>query len=202
MRIDQHTASPRTVTPVARTRAALGAAALLGLAIGFSSPALAQGPGQAPAPLHYAPQRNQPSPAVQAAISDIIVRMNHAIDANDYASYAAFYAEDGYIDSGFGPLSRGRAAIIASLNQSAPFITNKRHVAGNILINRDGDRYTAVYYLTVFERAAGLTLVGTALITDTFVRRGGRWEVASHQTRMDPATRKAMAATMAAQPGQ
>lgn len=162
---------------------------------------MAQTPGQTATAPHYAPQREQASPAVHAAIGDLIARMNHAIDANDYEAYAAFYAEDGYIDSGFGPLSRGRPAIVASLKQSAPFITNKRHVAANIVVNREGDRYTAVYYLTVFERAAGLTLAGTALITDTFVRRGSRWEVASHQTRMDPATLKAMAAAMPAPSG-
>ena len=48
--------------------------------------------------------------------NDIIARMNQAIDANDYKAYAGFNAEDGYIDSGFGPLSRGSEAIVASLN--------------------------------------------------------------------------------------
>lgn len=149
---------------------------------------------------HYAQTDERVPTTAQLAIIDIIGRMNQAIDANDYATYASFYSEDGYIDSGFGPLSRGREAIIASLEQSAPFITNKRHAATNIVINRDGDRLVAVYYLTVFERSASLTLAGTALITDTFERRNGRWHVVSHVTRMDPATLQAMSAAMAAPP--
>lgn len=149
---------------------------------------------------HYTSPATQVSPEVQTAVSDIIARMNQSIDANDYNANAAFYSEDGFIDSGFGPLSRGRQAIIASLEQSAPFITNKRHVAGNVLINRADDRLVAGYYLTVFERVASLTLAGTAVITDSFEQRNGRWYVVSYVTRMDPATLKAMSAAMSASP--
>ena len=202
MNAAKHAATIEGAVLGARARTVFLTAALLGLAICFVSPAMAQTSGRTEAVAHYTPRSNQASPAIHAAISDVIARMNHAIDANDYETYAAFYAEDGYIDSGFGSLSRGRSAIVASLNQSAPFITNKRHVASTIVVNRDGDRYTAVYYLTVFERSSGLTLAGTALITDTFVRRGGRWEVVSHQTRMDPATLNAMNAAMSPPAGQ
>ncbi len=161
----------------------------------FGAAASAEPAAEATAP--YAQSATRVPPGAYAEINDIIARMNQAIDANDYEAYAGFYAEDGHIDSGFGPLSRGREAIVASLNQSAPFITNKRHVASNVVLNGDRNRLTAVYYLTVFERASGLALAGTALITDTFERRDGRWQVVSHVTRMDPATLAAMAAAMA-----
>jgi uncharacterized protein (TIGR02246 family) len=182
---------------LARQRSGRMATAFAATLIAVAPPVAAQAP-KPDAAVHYAPSRAVVESSAHVAITDIIGRMNHAIDANDYETYAAFYADDGYIDSGFGPLSRGRAEIVASLEQSAPFITNKRHVASNIVINGAGDRYTAVYYLTVFERVAGLTLAGTALITDTFVRRNGRWAVASHQTRMDPATLNAMQSAMRA----
>lgn len=131
-------------------------------------------------------------------ILDLIARMNQAIDANDYSEYASFYSDEGTIDSGFGPLSVGRPAIIASLEQSAPFITNKRHVASNIVINGDAQSATAVYYLTVFERSASISVVGTAVITDTLEKTDGRWTVTSHSTRMDPATLEAMSQSLAA----
>ena len=144
----------------------------------------------------YLPANATVPPATQTVIIDLISRMNQAIDANDYETYATFYAEDGVIDSGFGAATQGRAAIIASLQQSAPFITHTRHAASNIVLNGTADRVTAVYYLTVFERASGLTLAGTALITDTFVKQSGRWQVTRHVTRMDPATLQAMQAAM------
>jgi ketosteroid isomerase-like protein len=155
--------------------------------------ASAQGPVSPP----YAVQDETVASADQVAIIDLIARMNQAIDANDYVSYAGFYTEDGVIDSGFGTPVTGRPAIVASLEQSAPFITNKRHVAANVVINGQGDLATAVYYLTVFERQAGLTLAGTALITDEFRRGSGGWQVVRHTTRMDPATLAAMSAAMA-----
>jgi membrane fusion protein (multidrug efflux system) len=144
----------------------------------------------------YIHEGNSLVAADQIAILDGIARMNHAIDANDYPLYASFYTDDGVIDSGFGPPSVGRAALIASRDQSAPFITNKQHVVGNPVISGAGDKATVTYYLTVFERRTGLTLAGTADITDPLRRAGGRWRIASHTTRMDPATLNAMKAAM------
>lgn len=144
----------------------------------------------------YAIPSASPAVADQFAIIDLISRMNHCVDANDYEAYALFYAEDGVIDSGFGPPTVGRDAIVASLNQSAPFITNKRHVASNVVINGMGQSATAVYYLTVLERQTGLTIAGTALITDDFHRGSNGWLVVRHTTRMDPATVQAMSAAM------
>lgn len=140
----------------------------------------------------YVTAENELSLEDQVAIEGLIVRMNHAVDLDDYALYASFYASDGVIDSGFGEPVAGRDAIVASLEQSAPFITNKRHAAVNIVLHGSGDAATATYYLLVFERAAGLELAGTAVITDTFARGAEGWHVTRHQTRMDPATLAAM----------
>ncbi len=162
----------------------------------FPSPgsiAVAQSASSKPA---YHTQSTAMPVADQIAILDLIARMNQSIDANDYAAYALFYTEDGVIDSGFGPATKGRAAIVESLNQSAPFITNKRHVAANVVINGSGQAATAVYYLTVFERQTGLTIAGTALITDELRRGKDGWHVVRHTTRMDPATVQAMRAAM------
>jgi ketosteroid isomerase-like protein len=177
----------------------IGFAAASLIAVTAAGSALAQTAPAAqptPTPAPHLPQASQPAAVDQLAIADLIARMNLAIDANDYAAYAAFYAEDGVIDSGFGPPTTGRAAILASLNKSAPFITNKRHVASNIVINGSAQAATAVYYLTVFERQAGLTLAGTAVITDEFKRGPAGWQVVRHTTRMDPATLQAMRAAM------
>lgn len=140
--------------------------------------------------------KSQLSPADQLQIIDVIARMNQAIDSEDYAAYAEFYTADGVIDSGFGPPTEGRQAIIESLEASAPFITNKRHVAANIVINGNEQSATVDYYLTVFERTASLTLAGTAVITDEFMKVDDEWLVMSHTTRMDAATLAAMSAAM------
>ncbi|MDX2233497.1 MAG: nuclear transport factor 2 family protein [Hyphomonadaceae bacterium] len=150
----------------------------------------------APGASDYAPRQQDERirPDDAHAIMDMIARMNGAIDTNDYPLYASFYSEDGVIDSGFGPPVSGRPAIIASLEASAPFITNKRHAAANIVLDRRGDAIVATYYLTVFERQTALAIAGTALIVDEFRRVGRDWRVARHTTRMDPATIAAMTA--------
>ncbi len=166
----------------------------------FLALALAPMLAHAQAPTPYAPPQAGASVRASDAlqIMDIIARMNGAIDTNDYALYGSYYVADGVIDSGFGPPVTGHAAIIASLEASAPFITNKRHAAANIVLNRRGEDVVATYYLIVFERQAGLTLAGTALIVDEFRRVGREWKVVRHTTRMDLATIAAMTAGQAA----
>ncbi|MDX2237106.1 MAG: nuclear transport factor 2 family protein [Hyphomonadaceae bacterium] len=170
-------------------------AALFGAWAMASTGALAQTPG---AGAYAHPTRAQAVRADDAlAIVDVIARMNGAIDTNDYPLYASHYTTDGVIDSGFGPPVSGHAAIIASLEASAPFITNKRHAAANIVLSRQGRDIVATYYLTVFERASSVSVAGTALIVDEFRNVDGVWRVVRHTTRMDPAT---IAAMMASQP--
>ncbi len=170
-------------------------AALIGAMTMTAPSAMAQTPTAGA----YAPtSRTQAVRAEDAvAIADVIARMNGAIDTNDYPLYASYYLPDGVIDSGFGPPVSGHAAIIASLEASAPFITNKRHAAANIVLNRQGRDIVATYYLTVFDRASSVSVAGTALIVDEFRKVDGVWRVVRHTTRMDPAT---IAAMMASQP--
>lgn len=168
---------------------AVVAALALACAAGVSYPAAAQSGG-----VYERPSAAAPAAADALAVLDVIARMNGAIDTEDYALYARFFTEDGEIDSGFGPPVRGRDAIVRSLEASAPFITNKRHSASNIVLNQMADGLVATYYLTVLERRSALAIAGTAVITDTFRKEGDRWFVVRHVTRMDPATLAAMQA--------
>lgn len=172
------------------------AGALFGLGAMMSANAALAQQSNSPPSAAYISEPNGINAADQMAILDVIARMNHAIDVNDYPLYASFYTADGMIDSGFGPPSVGAAAIVATLQQSAPFITNKRHVVGNPVISGAGDEAKVTYYLVVYERQSGLNLAGTALITDTLRHVNGMWRVATHTTRMDPATLAAMQAAM------
>lgn len=193
MRADDRTRPSRATTGLPALRATL---ALMALAAGLA-PAGARAQD---APGAYVTAESTPAPEDQVAVAAIIARMNHAVDLDDYPLYASLYAADGVIDSGFGEPVAGHDAIVASLEQSAPSITNTRHAATNIVLHGSGDAATAVHYLLVFERAAGLTLAGTPVITDTFARGEDGWHVTRHQTRMDPATLAAMQQADAGRP--
>ena len=121
------------------------------------------------------------------AARQVIARLNHALDAADYGLYASFFAEDGVFESGFGD-AVGPEAVAAALGQVRPFIINRRHVAGNHVINRDGDRLVVTTYLIVFERVTALEYVGSAINVDTLEQRDGRWMVVRHASTLDPAT--------------
>ena len=129
------------------------------------------------------------------AIEQVIYRLNHALDAADYPLYASFFAEDGVFVSGFGN-AVGPDAVAAALDQVSPFITNKRHIAGNVVISGAGDEAVATSYLVVFERETGLDYVGSAVNIDTLERRDGTWKVVRHDSHLDPATARAMQAIM------
>lgn len=121
------------------------------------------------------------------AVRQVIARLNHALDAADYKSYGELFAPDGVFVSGFGN-AVGPKAVAAALGQVAPFITNKRHLAGNLVISGDGHQIVVTSYLIVFERQTEMKYVGSAVNVDTLEKVDGRWRVARHDSTLDPAT--------------
>lgn len=140
-----------------------------------------------PGDVMYITQENNLSPEDELAIRQVIARLNHALDAADYDLYASFYADGAVFITDFGNAT-GKDAIAQSLEASRPLITNKRHVATNLVISSEGDRAVVTSYLTVFERAASLTYVGSAINIDTLEKRNGKWVVVRHESELDPAT--------------
>jgi uncharacterized protein (TIGR02246 family) len=132
----------------------------------------------------------------ELAVQQVIARLNHALDAGDYAAYGNMFASDGVFVSGFGN-AVGPAQVKAALEMVAPFITNKRHVAGNLVINGNGTEAVVTSYLIVFERKTELKYVGSAINRDTLRKVGGRWLVTKHDSTLDPATADYIAAEMA-----
>jgi uncharacterized protein (TIGR02246 family) len=132
----------------------------------------------------------------QLAIQQVIAQLNHALDAADYSAYGSFFASDGVFVSGFGN-AVGPEQVSAALEQVAPFITNKRHVAGNLVINGSGSDAMVTSYLIVFERQAGLHYVGSAVNQDSLKKIDGHWLVTRHDSTLDPATADYIAAQMA-----
>lgn len=121
------------------------------------------------------------------AARQVIARLNHALDAADYALYASFFSDAAAFISDLGSAT-GPEEIAAALEASRPFITNRRHIAANTVINSDGDRLVVTTYLVVYERAASLDYVGSAVNIDTLEKRDGVWKVVRHDSTLDPAT--------------
>jgi ketosteroid isomerase-like protein len=131
----------------------------------------------------------------EQAIRQVIARLNHALDAADYPLYASFFSTDAAFNTAFGQAT-GQDEIAAALEQSRPFITNKRHAAVNLLISGVGDEAVVTSYLIVFERTASLAYVGSAINVDTMRRQGDNWIVTRHDSELDPATLVAMQIAM------
>lgn len=125
---------------------------------------------------------------VRLELLDLIARMNQMLGDEDYEGYLACYAPDATFDPGLAPPVVGHVAIAEFLRaaQASGFITGKRHLPGAISLRQSGPTVTARFYLTVFERANAPAVVATAVITDTFERRGEAWLATSHVTRVDP----------------
>jgi uncharacterized protein (TIGR02246 family) len=121
------------------------------------------------------------------AARQVIARLNHALDAADYQSYGELFAPDGVFVSGFGN-AVGPKEVQAALAKVALFITDKRHLAGNLVINGDGNRMVVTSYLIVFERQTEMKYVGSAVNVDTLEKANGQWLVARHESTLDPAT--------------
>lgn len=143
----------------------------------------------------YITAENTISAEDDAELRQVIARLNHALDAADYTMYGSFFAEDGVFVSDFGN-AIGPEAIATALEQVAPFIINKRHIAANLVISGSGDDAVVTSYLIVFEREKNLSFVGSAVNVDIMKRRNRVWQVARHSSTLDPATAKAIQSQM------
>lgn len=127
-------------------------------------------------------------------IHELLARLDHAVDAQDWDGYLAHFDADAVMEPGFAPPSRGLAEIRAFLLASEANTSGKRHVASNVYVDGAGDEAVAHSYLTVLERQDIPRVVATALIVDTLRRREGRWKITRHQVSVDPGMFKAYAA--------
>lgn len=157
-------------------------------ASGVVALALAAVPASGQEELSYIGQSYDVAAADDLAVRQVIARLNHALDAADYALYGSFFAEDGVFESDFGD-AVGPEAVAAALDQVRPFITNRRHVAANHVINAEGEQIVVTTYLIVYERERALEYVGSAVNVDTLERRDGSWKIVRHASTLDPATR-------------
>ncbi len=121
------------------------------------------------------------------AVRQVVLRLNHALDAQDFELYGSFFAPEAEFVTGFGT-STGPEGIAEAMAQSSGFTSGKRHVSANLVISGEGDRAVVTSYQVVFERVEGLTYAGSAFNIDTLERRDGEWLVVRHDSTLDPAT--------------
>jgi uncharacterized protein (TIGR02246 family) len=148
-----------------------------------------------PLDLAYITAENNLTVSDEQAIRQVIARLNHSLDAADYSLYASFFSKDAVFNTAFGQVT-GSNQIVAALEKSRSFIMNKRHAAVNLVIRGSGDRAVVTSYLIVFERAASLAYVGSAINVDTMQRQDNQWMVIRHDSELDPATLEAMQVAM------
>jgi len=121
------------------------------------------------------------------AIHELLARIDHAVDAQDWDGYLHHFTEDATLDPGFAEPARGRDGIRAFLVATEGGTKGKRHVATNLFCDPQEDgSVLARSYLTVIEREGSPRVVATAYIEDSVVRAGDGWKVARHVVKVDP----------------
>jgi ketosteroid isomerase-like protein len=124
-------------------------------------------------------------------LHELLARLDHAVDAQDWDGYLAHFDRDALMEPGFAPPVQGRDAIRKFLVETEGGTRGKRHVASNVFIDGSGGEAIAHSYLTVLEREDIPKVVATARITDMLVKRDGTWKVTKHQVSVDPGMFKA-----------
>ena len=125
---------------------------------------------------------------------DLLARLDHAVDAQDWDAYLAHFTPDARMDPGFAPPVEGLAAIRGFLVATEGGTRGKRHVASNLVLDDRGDHVVATSYLVVIEREDVPKVVATARIVDTLVKQAGALKVREHRVEVDPGMFKAFAA--------
>lgn len=130
-------------------------------------------------------------------IHELLARLDHAVDSQDWDTYLALFAEDAAMDPGFAPPVSGLPAIRAFLQATEGGTRGKRHVATNVVVDGNGAEASARSYLTVIEREDIPKVVATAAIEDHLIKRQDGWRISKHIVRVDPGMFKAYAAAQA-----
>lgn len=125
---------------------------------------------------------------------ELLARLDHAVDAQDWDGYLAHFTSDARMEPGFAPPSEGLAAIRAFLVATEGGTRGKRHIASNVVLDDRGDHIVATSYLLVVERDDLPKVVATARIVDRLVKRDGALKVQHHRVEVDPGMFKALGA--------
>lgn len=120
-------------------------------------------------------------------ILDVLARYNRAADDRDVAAYADLFTPEGVIE-GDMKTRPGQAG----LREDLPALfemegTLKRHLSLNHVIEGSDDHVVVRSLLLVCEGETMPAVEATSQITDNLERLDGRWLVARHHVKIDPA---------------
>lgn len=145
----------------------------------------------APCAAHAQPTLEQRVERMEAEsdIRRMLIEYGKFLDARDFASYAALFAEDGVWTGGFGSFTGPdaiRGMLEANLGVPEPGFVNKSnfHMMTNPLIEIDGDRARVeskyLFWTRSTEDRPAPLLAGRYV--DEFVKEGGEWKIARRTT--------------------
>ena len=112
------------------------------------------------------------------AINQLFIDYGHHLDAGNFESYAALFAEDGEVQLGPMGRAKGRSEIQALMTKVLTgLVGTSFHVISNPMVNLDGDTATTDVMWTVVQRGDDgqpvLGMIGRH--RDELVREDGQW---------------------------
>jgi ketosteroid isomerase-like protein len=125
---------------------------------------------------------------------ELLARLDHAVDAQDWDAYLGHFTSDARMEPGFAPPVEGHAAIRSFLVATEGGTRGKRHIASNVVLDDRGDHVRATSYLLVVEREDIPKVVATARIVDALVKIDGGLKVHRRAVEVDPGMFKAFEA--------
>jgi ketosteroid isomerase-like protein len=117
---------------------------------------------------------------------ELLARLDHAVDAQDWDEYLSHFTPDARMEPGFAPPIEGTEGIRRFLVANEGGTRGKRHIATNVILEEHGDHVVATSYLLVVERDDLPKVVATARVVDTLAKQGGAFLVLRHQVEVDP----------------
>lgn len=129
----------------------------------------------------------------EADIKALIVDYGRHLDALDFASFAALFAEDAQYNGQTGPEAIEAGMIAAFGPDSGTVWTDDFHIVGNIIVDLEGDAASAtsrwIFVSPGADTGAGRTVtpVLAGRYTDTFTRTPDGWRFASRRLLNDMA---------------
>jgi hypothetical protein len=116
------------------------------------------------------------STADKIAINELVARYNMAMDHVQAADWAATFTEDGELVIDGKTIAKGRAALIAMVENAARGTYRGRHWVCNSIIDGEGDTARLRMYVLSFGINEGIVPRVMGEYDDTLVRVSGQWK--------------------------
>ncbi len=121
----------------------------------------------------------------QLSIQDLISRQNCLLDNGNIEAWLETWADDGILEATYGRATGKHELKELMTNLYEDFMSDKKHITSNLVIDGNESTASCSSYLTVFEAKKTPSVVASGTYYDEFKKINGKWKFVLRHLKID-----------------